>query len=315
VATAHGSTLESLIKNPILSDLVGGIQAVTLGDDEAKRRDSQKTVLERENKPTFDICIEIRDINTLAIYPDVSEAVDHLLRGWTLFPEVRRVDSQTGETRVLASEMTALPDLMNEERQTQEIMESLGSDRPKASLRDADKAFKVFLYAINRAQVERIIQRLNLTQVGITNHIHDASAMLALKGSARPGSKILQLAKDYEVPVHVAKNNTMPQIQRALRESIQRSGDESGIEAMPLGADPEAGESESELALKEAADAVELSMQNGEAVELAPRRSYIRRLQHELVERHQLNSVSVGDEPNRRLKILPQKVNKNRPTP
>ena len=89
IATAHGSVLENLIKNPVLSDLVGGVQVVTLGDDEAKRRSSQKTVLEREKPPTFDICIEIRDQSTLAVYPDVAEAVDHLLRGWTIFPEVR----------------------------------------------------------------------------------------------------------------------------------------------------------------------------------------------------------------------------------
>lgn len=81
IATAHGNTLENLIKNPTLSDLVGSIQSVTLGDDEAKRRGSQKTVLEREKQPTFDIVIEIIDRNTLAVYKDTSEAVDYILRG------------------------------------------------------------------------------------------------------------------------------------------------------------------------------------------------------------------------------------------
>ena len=78
IATAHGNSLESLIKNPTLSDLVGGIQSVTLGDDEAKRRASQKTVLEREKQPTFDIVIEIIDRNTLAIYKDSATAVDYI---------------------------------------------------------------------------------------------------------------------------------------------------------------------------------------------------------------------------------------------
>ena len=92
IATAHGNSLESLIKNPTLSDLVGGIQSVTLGDDEAKRRSSQKTVLEREKQPTFDIVIEILDRNTLAVYKNTAEAVDYILRGWPIRPEIRKVD-------------------------------------------------------------------------------------------------------------------------------------------------------------------------------------------------------------------------------
>src|SRR5574344_2895098 len=92
IATAHGNSLENLIKNPVLSDLVGGIQSVTLGDDEAKRRACQKTVLEREKQPTFDIVIEIIDRNTLAVYPDTAEAVDCILRGWPIKPTIRKVD-------------------------------------------------------------------------------------------------------------------------------------------------------------------------------------------------------------------------------
>ena len=91
IATAHGNCLENLIKNPTLSDLVGSIQSVTLGDDEAKRRGCQKTVLEREKQPTFDIVIEIIDRNTLAIYKDTAEAVDYILRGWPIRPEMRKV--------------------------------------------------------------------------------------------------------------------------------------------------------------------------------------------------------------------------------
>src|SRR5574344_1846998 len=93
IATAHGNTLENLIKNPTLSDLVGGIQSVTLGDDEAKRRGAQKTVLEREKQPTFDIIIDILDRKTLAVYKDDSEAVNYILRGWPIRPQIRKVDN------------------------------------------------------------------------------------------------------------------------------------------------------------------------------------------------------------------------------
>ena len=81
IGTAHGNSLDNLLVNPTLSDLVGGIQAVTLSDEEAKRRGTQKTVLERKAPPTFDIVIEIMEINKLAIHHDVAEVVDAYLRG------------------------------------------------------------------------------------------------------------------------------------------------------------------------------------------------------------------------------------------
>ena len=88
IGTAHGNALDNLLKNPVLVDLVGGIETVTLGDDEARRRGTQKTVLERANSPTFDICVEILDRQTLAVHRNVSEAVDQLLRGWKIHPEI-----------------------------------------------------------------------------------------------------------------------------------------------------------------------------------------------------------------------------------
>jgi len=89
IGTAHGNTLENLLINPTLSDLVGGIESVTLSDEEARRRGTQKTVLERRSPPTFDVLIEIQTRDRLAVHNDVSEAVDSLLRGYPLPPEIR----------------------------------------------------------------------------------------------------------------------------------------------------------------------------------------------------------------------------------
>jgi stage III sporulation protein SpoIIIAA len=80
IGTAHGTALENLLVNPTLSDLVGGIQAVTLGDEEARRRGTQKTVLERKAPPTFDVLVELVGRDEVAVYSDVAEAVDALLR-------------------------------------------------------------------------------------------------------------------------------------------------------------------------------------------------------------------------------------------
>ncbi len=303
VATAHGNTLENVVKNPVLSDIVGGIQTVTLGDEEAKRRSTQKTVQERAKKPTFDICIEIRDRQTVAVYPDVAEAVDHLLRGWTLFPEIRKIDAETGATKVLKTDFQVMPGrLIDREAGEFNPGEFTEHPRDEAPVPAGEDELRLFLYGISKSFLDRILERLNLNNVRITKNIYDANAVIALKGNARPGSKILKLAQDYEVPVFYAKTNTMPQIQRALREALDA---DAGTFAEQIAAAP--FEDETEIALREAQEAIEAVLSEATAVELAPRRSYIRRLQHELVEKHQLISVSIGDEPNRRLKVLPPK--------
>ena len=290
VATAHGNTLENIIKNPTLSDLIGGIETVTLGDDEAKRRASQKTVLERAKKPTFDICIEIRDKNTLAIYPDVAEAVDHLLRGWTIFPEIRKID-EDGDVRVLQSDIAPLS-LTDDELPSEPFEMKQGNN---------EATTKLFIYGLSKTFVDRILERLELTDVAVTQHIHDATAIIALRSHCRPGSKIMRVAEDYEIPTYFAKTNTMPQIQRAIRESLIQ-GNPGRVVELPL---PSTAGDETELALQEARQAIDDVLSGERPVELSPRRSYIRRLQHELIEKHSLTSLSVGDEPNRRLKVLP----------
>ena len=99
IGTAHGKTLENLLLNPTLSDLVGGIEAVTLSDEEARRRGTQKTVLERRAPPTFDVLIEIQTRDEFAIHADITEAVDTFLRGYPLPPEIRIRDAE-GKVRV-----------------------------------------------------------------------------------------------------------------------------------------------------------------------------------------------------------------------
>src|SRR5690606_20421638 len=102
VATAHGNTLENLALNPSLSDLIGGIQVVTLGDEEARKRGTQKTVLERKAPPTFPIVIELQDRDRLAVHRDVATTVDLWLRGMTPRPEIRS-RTQSGEIHITKS--------------------------------------------------------------------------------------------------------------------------------------------------------------------------------------------------------------------
>ena len=108
IATAHGNTLDNLLRNPTLSDLVGGIQAVTLSDEEARRRRTQKTVLERKAPPTFDVLIEIQDRDRLAVHHNVATVVDGVLRGRALQPELR-VRSAEGGFEVRQPDIPAEP--------------------------------------------------------------------------------------------------------------------------------------------------------------------------------------------------------------
>lgn len=294
IATAHGNCLESLIKNPTLSDLVGGIQSVTLGDDEAKRRASQKTVLEREKQPTFDIVIEIMDRNTLAVYKNTSEAVDYILRGWPIRPEIRKVDSKVTEP------VKELKQELQNELKTQT------ADTPKDNkmnftfsrqdyVEKVKPLKKVYLYAVSRTIVEKIIERLDLN-VEITRNIEDSDIVIAHKNYAKGGAKILNSAQEYRVRVFYVKTNSMAQIQKVLKDALDiQPGD-----VIPT----QDYRDEAEVALDETKEAIKKVMEGAPEIELLPQNTQIRKLQHELIEQYNLKSFSVGNEPNRRIKIV-----------
>ena len=307
IATAHGNTLENLIKNPTLSDLVGGIQSVTLGDDEARRRSCQKTVLEREKQPTFDIVIEILDRNTLAVYKNTSEAVDYILRGWPIRPEIRKVDktyepvkeepvAPKEESKSIIDEINRLekkvfPSL---ERPVEKPSDSLkfGFSREKY-VEEVKGLKKVYLYAVSRSIVEKVIERLNLN-VELTRNIEEADIVIAHKNFAKGGAKILSIANDLRIRTFFIKTNSMPQIQKVLKDAL----DIEATEALTGYYD------EAERALEEAKAAINKILEGAENIELSPQNQQIRKLQHELVEQHNLKSKSVGEGEERHLKIV-----------
>lgn len=293
IATAHGNTLENLIKNPTLSDLVGGIQSVTLGDDEAKRRASQKTVLEREKQPTFDIVIEILDRNTLAVYKDTSEAVDYILRGWPIRPEIRKVDQnfdkQPEETSISA-EINKL-----EQKILPEPVDSLKFTFSRKDYVESVKGFKkIYLYAVSRSIVEKVIERLDLN-AEITRSIEDADIVIAHKNFAKGGAKVLSTANDYRLQIFYVKTNSMAQIQKVLKEALDIQETSETLRGYY---------DDAERALDEAKAAINKILAGAEHVELQPQNHQIRKLQHELVEQHNLESQSVGEGEQRHLKIV-----------
>lgn len=289
IATAHGNSLESLIKNPTLSDLVGGIQSVTLGDDEAKRRASQKTVLEREKQPTFDIVIEIIDRNTLAVYKNAAEAVDYILRGWPIRPELRKVDKEYVNKVQIE---TPKPEPV-EVKQPEENQMNFSFSRQKYC--EQNKPLKkLYLYAVSRTIVEKLIERMDFN-VEITRNVDDADIVIAHKNFAKGGAKVLNTAKEYRVQIFYVKTNSMAQIQKVLKDALD-------IRPYDNPDTPEFCD-ETELALDEAKQAVKQVIDGAAVIELAPQNTQIRKLQHELVEQYGLQSTSIGEGEDRRLRI------------
>lgn len=273
VATAHGNELENLVLNPTLSDLIGGIQAVTLGDEEARKRGTQKTVLERKAPPTFPIVIELQDRDKLAVHHDVATTVDRWLRGLTPRPEIRH-RTQSGEI-----EVTTIPD-------TDDWPEDdFDNDGVGVSAPQLGGIIRIFPYAISRNRLERAIAELR-APVKITDDLRTAHMVLTLKGHYRKMPKRLREAERNGLPIHVIRSNTVTQIQHFLAGLVENSEEETE-------------------ALIEAERGIQQVRQDPVPVELTPRRAYLRRLQHDLIGRARLRSTSVGEEPNRRVRIMP----------
>lgn len=285
IGTAHGNALENLLKNPTLSDLLGGIQTVTLGDEEAKKRGTQKTILERAAEPTFDIAVEIVDHQRLAIHKDVAAAVDNLLRGRALFPEIRKLDRSTGKIEIVSGKETVTPQ--------GQVSFSTTDTFPE------HEVVSIYPYAVSRGQLERVIRTLGLPAT-ISRTVDEAGIIFALKNYAKPGAKILELAKKHKLPLYVVKNNTIEGIQKALKDLFPDLVSDFIIEDLE-----KKNQGEKESALEEVRGAVTIVMDTEKSIDLTPRNAQIRKLQHELVEEYKLDSLSIGQEPMRRVRIFP----------
>lgn len=279
IATAHGNTLDNLLQNPTLSDLVGGIQAVTLSDEEARRRGTQKTVLERKAPPTFDVVIEIQEKDRLAVHHDVATVVDRYLRGVTPRPEAR-VRTEGGEVQISAP-ASATPRWAPEG--------PFAAAPPENHERPGRRILRIYPYAVSRNRLERAIREMHVPAY-IVDASSDADLVLTVKSQERRQPMRLRDAASRGTPVHVLRSNTVTQIQQFLREHFDVG--EEGVEH--------------EAALTEVERAIAEAFESAKAVELEPQNSYIRRLQHQLVQRYGLTSESKGEEPFRRVVIYPR---------
>ncbi len=304
IGTAHGNTLENLLLNPTLSDLVGGIESVTLSDEEARRRGTQKTVLERRSPPTFDVLIEIQTRDRLAVHQDVAAAVDALLRGYPLPPEIRSRD-EAGEIHIEKSAPPVRPyvgrpgtqqgyrrqynGVESEVARPQEA-EITSTPAGKESSRNGLPTLRIYPYGVARNRLSQAARRLGVPAV-LVGEPSQADVLVTLRTYYRKRQQAIVDAERRNLPIHVLRANTVNQMQQFL----------SDLYNLEVDFGPNNGEMDY---LRETQAAIEAVLNGERWVELSPANASIRRLQHQMARQANLVSHSYGKEPNRRVRIF-----------
>jgi stage III sporulation protein SpoIIIAA len=319
IGTAHGRTLENLLLNPTLSDLVGGIEAVTLSDEEARRRGTQKTVLERRAPPTFDVLIEMQDRDRLAIQADVAAAVDALVRGNPLPPEIR-ARAANGEIKV---EKPPVPAAVNNRQTGQQPggfrrLGGLGISSPQQGpVREspavrtpmqADTApidlsaeisrnqrmasmqpIRIYPYGVARNRLMQSAKRMGVPAI-VAKELIEADALVTLRAYYRGRQQTILEAEQRGMPIYVLRANTNNQIEQLLADIFNLTLNTTG------GDNWDDFTSQAQTAIQ--------NVLNGERyVDLEPASAQVRRMQHEMARQAHLVSHSYGKEPNRRVRI------------
>jgi nucleoside-triphosphatase THEP1 len=342
VATAHGNTLENLVSNPSLSDLVGGTQTVTLGDLEARRRGTQKTVLERKHEPTFEIVIEIRERNNVAVHREVGTAVDLALRGYPPGIEVRWMEQDGSIHSMLEEPDTEAPEIRpppfeiadtrrprtgRSARYSPRLPERRPAPRtappsngpaaraPEAPPEPTSPPVKVYPFGIPRATLQEAIA-LAVANAAVTEEAAGADFFLTTKSHYNRRPTEVRESEKRGVPVYVLRRGTSEQVLEFLRRFGPKSPVEPPSRRQPRAddrdgaTDQQEGDGEAEAkpadvrnAMAETEDAIQRVLSGERKVTLAPQSSFIRRLQHGLASKYNLGSASMGRDPGRRVVI------------
>lgn len=315
IGTAHGRTMENLLLNPTLSDLLGGIESVTLSDEEARRRGTQKTVLERRAPPTFDVLIEIKERDYLVIHPDVASAVDALLRGYPLQPEIRYRDNQ-GEVHIQQPPAPSfapgrpaqagarrvngvtLPETLPFSSRAASNAYSAQPPRGNGGTQEAApgegapsrlQPMRIYPYGVARNRLMQAAKRLGVP-ASVVRELKDADVLMTLRAYYRNRQQPIMEAEERGMPIYVLRANTVSQMEQSLADLFNLSTDI-----------PSANWEEIAMQTQSAIEAV----LNGQRwVDMPPASAAIRRMQHEMARQAQLVSHSYGKEPHRRVRIF-----------
>ena len=311
VATAHGNALSNLIKNPTLCDLIGGIESVTLGDDEARRRRSQKTVLERAAEPTFTMAVEMHSRSRWAVYREVGRAVDALLRGQVPSSEERKMASDGRVLRVEPLQVSPSPlrrpslapvPLPDPVDPTPRQPLGMGVAQPERMMPQAPpKLFQVLCCGLSEQRLDEAVRRHDWA-VQAVEDLMQADVVLSVRQGLGRQPELRRQARDAGVPILVIKSDTLPQVERALERLLMRR--DSGVSHRD--AADSGDQFDASAALEECRLAVEqVVVPQGRPVELLPRSEDVRQMQADLVTRYRLRSDVYGRSGQRRLRVFP----------
>ncbi|MCH9715370.1 MAG: AAA family ATPase [Cyanobacteria bacterium] len=311
VATAHGNALANLIKNPTLADLVGGIQSVTLGDEEARRRRTQKTVLERAAEPTFPLAVEMHSRQRWLVHGDVAATVDALLRGQPARPQVRqladdgRMQVQDGPAppmlravqsppqRPAAPALAPVPLPAVEELVPEELV----------AIEEEDGPLRVHGAGIPPGLLEQVVRSRQLP-VEVVGRVELADVVLSVRHQLGRDPQVRRQAQELGLPILVVKSAALPQLQRALERLLQRHRPAAAA-SLP-GAGGGQARDDALAALEECRLAVEqVVLAQGQPVELLPRSGAVRQQQAELASRYRLRTAVFGHGEQQRLRVFP----------
>jgi stage III sporulation protein SpoIIIAA len=310
IGTAHGHTIDNLLLNPTLSDLIGGIEAVTLSDEEARRRGTQKTVLERRSPPTFDVLVEIQQRDRFAVHMDIAASVDSLLRGYPLPPEIR---SRNADGKIQIEKTKPNPKARSDSEFRIENGNTTGprrnSIRPNPSEtvnlsvtpvsvsaplveshRTPLQVVRVYPFGVARDRLIQSARRMGVPALFVKD-AGEADVLVTLRSYYRDRQQAVMQAEQRGLPIFVLRANTVSQMEQFLSDLFNLSEEIPAADEMDT--------------VKLQAQAAIAAVLNGERwVDLPPGPSTARRLQHELARDAELVSHSYGKEPRRHVRIF-----------
>ena len=223
VGTTHGNCLENLIKNPPLADLIGGIQYVTLSDDEAKRRGTQKSILERKAYPAFEIIIEINHQNSWTIHEDVKNSVDLFLRGNFIIGQIRQF-SLAEKIKVKSQRFQSYQNSLMKNRKNFNDCLTIPSKnwilvnqaKDEKSLRLKSKKLVIYPYSLSNNLLKEVLLKMGFKFV-LTNEIRKASLIIGLKKHLKQNFKLTYLAKQKNIPIYSLNQVSFYQVSKLIQ--------------------------------------------------------------------------------------------------
>jgi stage III sporulation protein SpoIIIAA len=299
IGTAHGRTLDNLLLNPTLSDLVGGVEAVTLSDEEARRRGTQKTVLERRAPPTFDLLVEIQTRDRFAVHLDIQNSVDALLRGFPLAPEIRTRDPE-GRIQVEKAAPVIASRLDTRETPTpRRGRQPTPGPVERVPALDASafeprtgglRTIKIYPYGVARNRLLQAVKRLGVPAV-IVKDSAEANALVTLRTYYRDRQQAIVDAEQRGLPIYVLRSSTVGQMEQFLSDVFNLKAER-------------VGSSDIDGVREQTQEAIQAVLNGERWVDLPPGPSLIRRLEHEMARQAELISHSYGKEPRRHVRIF-----------